>query len=452
MSLPPPDAFWTSTPREGIRDNSKPIMYSTSPDVCKTPIGSATPPIPYGIVAYPDDAAGNYSSTVRFTGQKVMLLRSNTTCCYGDEPGTAMGVKSGTVGDICEPLDHSATVRIEGSPVYRDGDKCHMNKRNTCGVVAWKADLATHGDKYPRYAQAATGTMTDAGPASGNTKSLPKISGKLGNLNIWKAIADGLTGGAVTQAQIENSILGELDYYANTPGKGLPLEDMDILADAAAEIRAGPLIAGDLEAAEAIKRQAWEAVFANARQEQKDKANEEAKASSAHNVRVSASGKEIEICFDKPPGADQQEFERQLKEQQDELNNMSPEQYQANRGRFLQQGRGAGDATARRNARNGHKAQRENELFRENLSKGMNPVAAKMQAKAQTSAEMAALDALHALDTVAGGDPTKIIRLGDSGINRAIGRQWKSRVQQLDEYAKGVKGKQEKMKVKLMEC
>ncbi len=148
MSLPP-DPDWTDTPREAIRDNAKPKILSLTPDVCKTPIGSSTPPIPYCIVGYPDEAADNYTSSVFFTGQKAMVLRSSTTCCHGDEPGTAKGVKSGTVGDICEPLDHSATVRTEGSPVIRNLDKYYMNCSNTFGCVYWSEDTETYGDTYP---------------------------------------------------------------------------------------------------------------------------------------------------------------------------------------------------------------------------------------------------------------------------------------------------------------
>ncbi|MGH0004675.1 DUF4150 domain-containing protein [Pseudovibrio ascidiaceicola] len=163
MSKTPPDAYWTSTPKEAIRDNGKPIIYSTTPDVCKTPIGSSTPPIPYSIVAYPKDHA-NYTKTVKFTKQKVMVLRSNTTCCTGDERGSAKGVKSGTVGDICEPIDHSINVRAEGSPIIRHGDKFHMNNKNTIGVVEWVEDTTTHGDKYIQLEQATQADMSDAAP------------------------------------------------------------------------------------------------------------------------------------------------------------------------------------------------------------------------------------------------------------------------------------------------
>lgn len=161
MTRTPPDAYWTSTPKEGIRDNGKPIIYSTTPDVCKTPIGSVTPPIPYSIVSKPADDAG-YTGSVRFTKQKVMVQRSNTTCCTGDEPGAAKGIKSGTVADICEPIDHSSSVRAEGSHIIRHGDKFHMNNKNTVGIVSWVDDTTTHGGKHILLAQAASTTMTDA--------------------------------------------------------------------------------------------------------------------------------------------------------------------------------------------------------------------------------------------------------------------------------------------------
>jgi hypothetical protein len=183
VSLRPPEAYWTGTPKEAIRDNATPKILSLTPDVCKTPIGSATPPIPYNIVAYPDEAdKGTYAQTVRLTGQQAMLLRSNTTCCHGDEPGTAKGVKSGTVGDICQPQEHSATVCVEGSPLIRNGDTYYMNKRNTIGAVQWVESTDTYGGKYAPLKQYAfldtnarfTGqTMTDAPPVQ-----WPKATGQ----------------------------------------------------------------------------------------------------------------------------------------------------------------------------------------------------------------------------------------------------------------------------------
>lgn len=142
------DAYWTLTPKEAIRKNAKPIITSLCPDVCKTPIGSSVVPIPYNIISYPKEDV-NYSQSVRMTGQVVMHLKSKTSVSYGDEAGTAKGIKSGTVGDVCEPLDHSTTVRVEGNPVIRNGDKVYMNARNTIGIVQYVEDITTHGGKYP---------------------------------------------------------------------------------------------------------------------------------------------------------------------------------------------------------------------------------------------------------------------------------------------------------------
>jgi Domain of unknown function (DUF4150) len=129
MSLPPPTdnyigepqypAPWTTKkPREGLRDTDAALIVSLTPDVCKSP----TVPIPYPIV----DFCGhdeNYTQSVRFTSQKAMALRSNTTHVHGDEPGVGKGVKSGTVGARCHPIEHADQVFAEGSPVIRHLDR-----------------------------------------------------------------------------------------------------------------------------------------------------------------------------------------------------------------------------------------------------------------------------------------------------------------------------------------
>ena len=86
----------------------------------------------------------NYTPSVRFTGQKAMVLRSHMTHVHGDEPGVGKGVKSGTVGGISEPIGHAAQVRAEGSPVIRHLDRFHMNNRNTVGEAIFLRDTATY--------------------------------------------------------------------------------------------------------------------------------------------------------------------------------------------------------------------------------------------------------------------------------------------------------------------
>lgn len=153
MSLPPKDNYagepdypapWTTkAPREGLRDTDEALIVSLSPDVCLTPVGSAVVPIPYPIV----DFCGhdeNYTPSVRFTGRKAMVMRSNTAHVHGDAPGTKKGICSGTVGGISEPVGHASQVRAEGSCVIRHLDRFKMNNGNTDGEAIFVKNTATH--------------------------------------------------------------------------------------------------------------------------------------------------------------------------------------------------------------------------------------------------------------------------------------------------------------------
>ncbi|WP_108027063.1 PAAR-like domain-containing protein [Burkholderia mayonis] len=107
---------------------------SSTPDVCKTPMGSSTPPVPYQIVS---DLSGSTGivPTVRFNGKPAYVLdQSVVPTCTGDEAGSATGVGSGTVGGETKPTRGSTTVRAGGHPVIRDGDPCTMNTGNCTGI------------------------------------------------------------------------------------------------------------------------------------------------------------------------------------------------------------------------------------------------------------------------------------------------------------------------------
>ncbi len=145
---PPPDAVWTTTPRELIRDGARPIFTSTTPDVALTPRGSATPPIPYDTWARPTNPL-QFPPSVRATGQHVMVLRSQETLTFGAEQGVALGVTSGTIMGPVHPLDHSTNVRAEGSHVIRDGDAVWMNNRNNLGVATLEGSMVTYGPTPP---------------------------------------------------------------------------------------------------------------------------------------------------------------------------------------------------------------------------------------------------------------------------------------------------------------
>lgn len=122
--------------REGSRDTDDGIIVSVTPDVCKTPVGSSVVPIPYSITAIQGDDANTVAS-VRMTGKRAHNMASLVTQCSGDEPGTALGVKSGTVGSVCHPKAHSNNVRIRGEWAIRHDDQWWMNNRNTIGKLVW---------------------------------------------------------------------------------------------------------------------------------------------------------------------------------------------------------------------------------------------------------------------------------------------------------------------------
>lgn len=176
MSLPPPEdnyageprypSPWASTrPLEGLRDTDEARIISLAPDVCLTPMGATMVPVPYPVVDYCGHDQ-NYTETVRFTGQKAMVLRSSTTHVHGDAPGTGKGVKSGTVEGISEPIGHAAQLRAEGSPVIRHLDRCWMNNRNTVGEALFVCDTKTHpapqdDDPFPGSLRRSAGPAQD---------------------------------------------------------------------------------------------------------------------------------------------------------------------------------------------------------------------------------------------------------------------------------------------------
>lgn len=102
-------------------------VVSIAPDVCKTPMGSSIPPVPYPVTAQLVTANG-VTKTVRTNGHPLVVYdMSLTPTTIGDSAGRATGVKSGTVEGKCYPLEHSSNVRAEGKLLVRHDDKFWMN-------------------------------------------------------------------------------------------------------------------------------------------------------------------------------------------------------------------------------------------------------------------------------------------------------------------------------------
>ncbi len=118
----------------GARKNSSWKAICTAPDFCKTPVGSSTPPIPYQVIADLGQSE-NCVPSVRFNGDPCCVLNpSIVPKCTGDEPGTAKGVKSGTVSGKVKPTGASTTVRASKKRVVRENDPCTLNDVNCPGI------------------------------------------------------------------------------------------------------------------------------------------------------------------------------------------------------------------------------------------------------------------------------------------------------------------------------
>lgn len=109
------------------RKQTKWKVISIVPDVCKTPMGSAIPPVPYPVTAELKTTTG-VANSVRANGKPVVVYdMSLVPTTQGDQAGAAKGIKSNTVGGKCYPLEKSSSVRAEGKLIVRHGDTFWMN-------------------------------------------------------------------------------------------------------------------------------------------------------------------------------------------------------------------------------------------------------------------------------------------------------------------------------------
>lgn len=106
---------------------------SSIPDICKTPVGPSTPPLPYAVVSQAQDLAGG-SSSVLIDGNPTALESSTHQSCNGDQAGAAKGLVSGTTADKTHFASFSFDVKVEGEGVVRHMDITTMNNRNTMGA------------------------------------------------------------------------------------------------------------------------------------------------------------------------------------------------------------------------------------------------------------------------------------------------------------------------------
>ena len=125
------------------------------------------------------------------------------------------------------------------------------------------------------------------------------------------------------------------------------------------------------------------------------------------------------------------EMRRQLKMQEDGINNMTISEWLKNREKFKNERRDPDSKNFQQNFREKYRSDR---IF-EYMSQGENIDPKVIEAK--VDAELENLAALHNPDQIAGGDVEKVYQMGDKRINSSIGAQWggayKGRAQNIEE-------------------
>ena len=141
--------------KETVTQSARFYAVSLCPDFCKTPIGASTPPIPYPIKGEFKDAKA-VSPNVKAHGEYLILHpHSYIPTVSGDEPGTATGVKSGSVGKKVETKQHSSTYASNQGHTVEVGHIVWMNNKNTTGQILERGgqDMKSRLQRWASYYQ-----------------------------------------------------------------------------------------------------------------------------------------------------------------------------------------------------------------------------------------------------------------------------------------------------------
>lgn len=100
------------------------------PDICKTPFGLGSIPIPYPNIAKSADASK--TATKVFADGEPLCVKSSTFArSTGDQPGSLGGMISGKHMGAAEFINYSFDVKAEGKNVPRAFDLMLHNNKNT---------------------------------------------------------------------------------------------------------------------------------------------------------------------------------------------------------------------------------------------------------------------------------------------------------------------------------
>jgi hypothetical protein len=118
----------------GARQDGGFKAVSTAPSFNKTPVGNSIPPLPYPTTQDLGNSASPAKS-VRFNGDPAYVINKTTQPAgTGDGPGTAKGIRSGTVTGEVKPTGAASHFRAEKHYVVQQGDTNTMNGGNNPGI------------------------------------------------------------------------------------------------------------------------------------------------------------------------------------------------------------------------------------------------------------------------------------------------------------------------------
>lgn len=104
------------------------------PDILNTPAGPSMVPMPYPNIAQLSSAEST-ATNVNAGGKAVIVKDSFISSSSGGEPGTGMGVSSGTHLGKCTFTKSSNTVKANGKGIVRQFDTTDQNGGNAKGQV-----------------------------------------------------------------------------------------------------------------------------------------------------------------------------------------------------------------------------------------------------------------------------------------------------------------------------
>ena len=470
--------------REFVTRSSRFYCVSLKPDLCKTPMGNSTPPIPYTIIGEFADATG-VSPNIKSGGDPVAINASTVIpCVAGDAPGSANGLKSGTVGKRVQHDGKSKATSFNGECTIREGDTVWMNDKNTNGKIHERDGQAARPRIQPAGApppEKSFGDKFDDAMFAGADKinaGKEWIGGKINDFaqtgvggkvmdglkwvsekteltavkqwkeglaaNVDNAVQGGgrgmMAAGALTTAALEAIPTSVLDLLpgggkaAGTAGKVASTASKleHAAGDAAklghkAEEAAGAAgktghAAGD--AAKGGEKAAADAEGAGkgAKEGEDGGKSKRPKRMDEHKPKCFKPGDDLKKNYKGDPKKLEKEFYRQLKDQEAGLNNMTVKQYLNNRTSYEQiQRMGTGQAQAVARTNLANKIAASAEGNA--INRGVSPREAAKVAAEQTKQIMAGLASLHNPDLKAGGADV-IGRVGDKNVNSSLGSQW----------------------------